>query len=73
MKKREELGRLRDLSDDELEGEAARLKESLFRLNFKLALGEVDAVKRIRPEKNSLARIQTLVREREAQAAAATR
>lgn len=65
MKKREELDRLRDLSDDELRGEAARLKESLFRLNFKLALGEVDAVKRIRQEKKSLARIQTLARERE--------
>src|SRR6185503_4432854 len=45
MKKREELDKLRDLSDDELRGEAARLRESLFRLNFKLALGEVDAVK----------------------------
>jgi len=65
MKRREELDRLRDMSADDLRGEAARLKESLFRLNFKLALGEVDAVKRIREEKTSLARINTLVRERE--------
>jgi large subunit ribosomal protein L29 len=64
MKKREELDKLRDLSDDELRGEAARLRESLFRLNFKLALGEVDAVKRIRQEKKSLARIETLSKER---------
>jgi large subunit ribosomal protein L29 len=64
MKKREELDKLRDLSDDELHGEAARLRESLFRLNFKLALGEVDAVKRIRQEKKSLARIETLSKER---------
>jgi large subunit ribosomal protein L29 len=70
MKKREELDRLRDLSNEDLEGEAARLKESLFRLNFKLALGEVDAVKRIRQEKRSLARIRTLVREREKQQSA---
>jgi large subunit ribosomal protein L29 len=68
VKRREELDRLRDLTNDDLTAEAARLKESLFRLNFKLALGEVDAVKRIRQEKKSLARIQTLVREREAQA-----
>lgn len=67
MKRREELDRLRDMSADDLRGEAARLKESLFRLNFKLALGEVDAVKRIREEKTSLARINTLVRERETQ------
>jgi large subunit ribosomal protein L29 len=64
MKKREELNRLQELSDDDLQGEAARLKESLFRLNFKLALGEIDAVKRIREEKTSLARIKTLARER---------
>ena len=67
-KKREELDRLRDTSDEDLRSEAARLKESLFRLNFKLALGEVDAIKNIRQEKKSLARIQTLIREREREA-----
>jgi large subunit ribosomal protein L29 len=67
-KKREELERLRDTSDEDLQSEAARLKESLFRLNFKLALGEVDAVKNIRQEKKSLARIQTIIRERAEQA-----
>jgi ribosomal protein L29 len=70
MKRREELSRLHELSDEDLQGEAARLKESLFRLNFKLALGEVDAVKRIREEKKSLSRINTLKRERELQAQA---
>ena len=64
MKRREEVDRLRGLSDEELQGEAARIKESLFRLNFKLALGEMDAVKTVRREKRSLARIQTLIRER---------
>lgn len=64
MKKREELDKLRELADDELHAEAARLRESLFRLNFKLALGEVDAVKRIRQEKKSLARIQTITSQR---------
>jgi large subunit ribosomal protein L29 len=67
MKKREELDKYRELPDDELRAETARLKESLFRLNFKLALGEVDAVKRIREEKRSLARISTLIRQRELQ------
>ena len=66
MKRREEVDKLREMPDEELQAEAARLKESLFRLNFKLALGELDAVKRIRQEKKSLARIQTLAREREA-------
>ena len=68
VKRREELDRLRDQSNEDLQGEAARLKESLFRLNFKLALGEVDVVKNVRQEKKQLARINTLMREREAQA-----
>ena len=66
MKKQEELDKLRDLGDEELHAEAARLRESLFRLNFKLALGEVDAIKRIRQEKKSLARIETISKQRAA-------
>ena len=68
MKRREELDKYLDLSDEELRAEAARLKESLFRLKFKLALGEVDAVKRIRQEKKSFARIQTISRQRQPEA-----
>ena len=68
MKRRDELTRYEDFSEDELRAEIARLKESLFRLKFKLALGEVDAVKRIRQEKKSLARLQTISRQREMQA-----
>ncbi|MCA1818106.1 MAG: 50S ribosomal protein L29 [Acidobacteria bacterium] len=73
MKRREELNKLQDMSDEELGAEAQRLKESLFRLNFKLALGEVDAVRTIRREKKSLARIQTMMRERESSAQAAAK
>ena len=68
MKRREEVDKYRDLPDEDLQAEEARLKESLFRLNFKLALGEVDAVKRIRQEKKSLARIETIARQRPARA-----
>ena len=64
MKRREELDKYRDMGKDELRAEAARLRESLFRLKFKLALGEVDAVKRIRQEKKSLSRIETIARQR---------
>ena len=65
MKKREELDKLREMSDDDLREEASRLKESLFRLNFKLSLGETDAVKTIRRERKTLARVQTLMNQRE--------
>ena len=67
MKRRDEIEKYRDMPEDELRAEAARLRESLFRLNFKLALGEVDAVKRIRQEKKSLARIETLTSQRVSQ------
>jgi ribosomal protein L29 len=69
MKRQEELESLQNMSDEQLKAEAARLKESLFRLNFKLALGEVDAVKTVRREKKTLARVQTLMRARQEQAA----
>jgi large subunit ribosomal protein L29 len=68
MKRREELDKYREFSAEELAGETARLKESLFRLKFKLALGEVDAVKRIRDEKKSLARLHTLKKQQDSQA-----
>ena len=64
MKRQEELDKYREMGDEELRAEAARLRESLFRLKFKLALGEVDAVKRIRQEKKALARIETLSSQR---------
>ena len=67
MKRREELDKYLDLSEEELRAETARIKESLFRLKFKLALGEVDAVKRIRQEKKSLARLNTITRGRKPQ------
>jgi len=71
MKRREELDKYHDFSEEELRAETARLKESLFRLKFKLALGEVDAVKRIREEKRSLARLHTITRQRLPQASKA--
>ncbi|MCV5063378.1 50S ribosomal protein L29, partial [Escherichia coli] len=68
MKRREELDRLREMTDDQLREEAVRLKESLFRLRFKLSLGEIDAVKRIRQEKKALARVLTILKERQKRA-----
>lgn len=65
MKKREEVDKYRDMAVEDLHAETDRLKESLFRLNFKLALGEVDTIKKMRQEKKSLARIRTEMRQRE--------
>ena len=44
----------------------AEIKESLFRLNFKKALGDTDTVKHIRTERKELARLQHVLRARAA-------
>jgi large subunit ribosomal protein L29 len=69
MKRREELDRFLEMTDEELNEQADGIKESLFRLNFRKAFGEVDAAKTIRRDKKSLARINTILRQRETQAA----
>lgn len=58
------LDAMREKSSEELLRRLAEIKESLFRLNFKKALGDTDTVKNIRREKRELARIKTLLRGR---------
>ena len=70
MKRHDELESLHNMSDEALKAEAERLKESLFRLNFKLALGDMDAVKTVRREKKTLARVRTMMRQRQQEQAA---
>lgn len=64
MKRKEELERLTEMSVEDLREEADRLKESLFRLKFRHALSDMDAVKNIRREKKTLARINTFIQQR---------
>jgi large subunit ribosomal protein L29 len=58
------LDQMREMSSEELLKRLNDLKESLFRLNFKKALGDIDTVKNIRREKKELARIKTILRGR---------
>jgi large subunit ribosomal protein L29 len=55
---------LRDLSDDDLGARVNDLKESLFRMRFKLALGNTDVVNQLRESRKDLARVKTLLRQR---------
>ncbi|MFY9557179.1 MAG: 50S ribosomal protein L29 [Blastocatellia bacterium] len=55
---------LRDLSDDDLRVRVNELKESLFRMRFKLSLGNTDVVKQLRESRKDLARVKTLLHER---------
>jgi len=56
---------LRDLSDEDLNAKIEELRESLFRMRFKLKLGNTDVVKQVRESRKDLARVKTLLRERE--------
>jgi large subunit ribosomal protein L29 len=56
---------LRDLPEDDLRGRVEELKESIFRMRFKLSLGNTDVVKQLRLSRKDLARVKTLLRERE--------
>jgi large subunit ribosomal protein L29 len=56
---------LRDLSDDDLHAKVNELKESLFRMRFKLSLGNTDVVNQLRDSRKDLARVKTLLRQRE--------
>lgn len=66
MKVKEQLDQLREMEIDELREQADALKESLFRLKFRKTLGVGDAVSDIRREKKTLARVHTLITEKEA-------
>ena len=56
---------LRDLSEDDLHSKVNELKESLFRMRFKLSLGNTDVVNQLRDSRKDLARVKTLLRQRE--------
>lgn len=68
MKRKEQLDQLRDMSVDELREQADALKESLFRLKFRKTLGVGETINDIRREKKTLARVYTLIGQREAEA-----
>ena len=68
MQRKDELGQLREMNLDELREQADSLKESLFRLKFRKTLGVGDSVNDIRREKKTLARVYTLINEKEAEA-----
>jgi large subunit ribosomal protein L29 len=65
MKKKEVMEQLQQMSLEELREQADTLKESLFRLKFKKSLGVGDTIGDIRREKKTLARVYTLIRQRE--------
>jgi large subunit ribosomal protein L29 len=60
---------LRELNDTELEHRLGEAKEELFNLRFQNATGQLDNISRIPQVRREVARIETLLREREITAA----
>lgn len=55
----------RDMSDSELDQKLAEAKEELFNLRFQLVTGQLDNPMRIKVMRKEVARILTVMRERE--------
>jgi large subunit ribosomal protein L29 len=56
---------LRELSEDELIARIEAAKEELFNLRFQLATGQLDNTARLKEVRHDVARIATVLRERE--------
>jgi large subunit ribosomal protein L29 len=56
---------LRELTDDELTLRVREAKEELFNLRFQMATGQLDNNRRLRTVRHDIARIYTIMRERE--------
>ncbi|WP_059012872.1 50S ribosomal protein L29 [Streptomyces specialis] len=56
---------LRELNDEELVVKLREAKEELFRLRFQAATGQLENNSRLRAVRKDIARIYTLMRERE--------
>lgn len=57
--------KIRNLTEDELRREEKDMHDQLFRLKFQLAMGQTESLKKIRGLRKDIARVKTVVRERQ--------
>jgi large subunit ribosomal protein L29 len=62
---------IREMDTEDLHGRISELKEELFNLRFQLATGQLDNHRRMQIVKRDIARIRTILRERDFAAAVA--
>lgn len=67
-KRKETMKKLNDLTSNELNNKMMELKKELFNLRFQLATGQLDNPLKIQGLKHDIARVKTVIRERELQA-----
>ena len=56
---------VRELSTDELRGREKELDDQLFRLRIQKSMGQLEAPAKVRDVRKELARIKTILREKE--------
>jgi large subunit ribosomal protein L29 len=62
-----EAAELRDLSVDELETRAKDLEDQIFRMRIQKSMGQLDAPVKIRFTRRDLARVKTILSEKQKQ------
>ena len=60
-----DVGELRDLSVEDLEERAKELEDQLFRMRLQQSLGQLDAPLKLRFTRRDLARIKTVITEKQ--------
>ncbi len=60
-----ELEKFREMAPEQLQDHERGLAEQVFRLRFQLATGQTEGLKKLREVRRDLARVKTLLRERE--------
>ena len=63
--------KVREMSDDELRTKEKELQEQLFRLRFQKSLGQLDNALKIRETRRDIARVKTVLRQKQQQTQAA--
>ncbi len=58
------IAEIRDLTPDQLEDELVKLKKEQFNLRFQTATGQLENTARIRQVRRSIARVQTVTKQR---------
>lgn len=59
------VNEIRQMTDTELDSKLLDLKNELFNLRFQLATGQLDNPMRIKAVRKDIARVKTIMRERE--------
>ena len=62
--------KIRNLTDAELKQQERDLSDQLFRLKFQLKMGQTESLKKIRGLRKDVARVKTVLREKELAVAA---